>query len=323
MLLFACRQRSLRIGFEPAPVWESRKFAWQPRTSNQQIKTRRMAGFKKRSTMSSGMILIMPEFSIWFRRVFTRCRALPSRPTFVSRQWSSPPPNASMLAFGNLAVASDKVTVQGWLYDVKNTASPQVLGKQYNDVATTEAVRVIAHKFANEIIFRLGGGIPGIAESKIYFVSDRTGKKEIWAMDYDGANQHVLQSSEPSRSRLGFLPMARASHSADSRECMGDSDVFARTNRMVSFPRLGGTNLSPAWAPDGIKFALSSSRGGYPNIYVMDASGGGAKRLTSGKGPDVGPSWNRKTGSQIAFVSGRSGLPQIYTWNPMERTFSE
>src|SRR5204862_40786 len=40
--------------------------------------------------------------------------------------------------------------------------------------------------------FRLGGGIPGIAESKIYFVSTRTGHKEIWAMDYDGANQHAL-----------------------------------------------------------------------------------------------------------------------------------
>jgi len=238
-----------------------------------------------------------------------------TQPTDVRfEQWSSPPPNASMLAFGNLAVASDKVTVQGWLYDVKNTASPQVLGKQYNDVATTEAVRVIAHKFANEIIFRLGGGIPGIAESKIYFVSDRTGKKEIWAMDYDGANQHVLTELgtialsprvSPDGSRVAFSGL-----SGNAWEIL----IFSlELNRMISFPRLGGTNLSPAWSPDGTKLAVSSSRGGSPNIYVMDASGGGAKRLTSGKGPDVGPSWNRKTGSQIAFVSGRSGLPQIYT----------
>src|SRR5260370_6671231 len=71
--------------------------------------------------------------------------------------WSSPPSNAAMLAFGNLGVGAGKVTVQGWLYDVKNTASPQVLGKQYADVATDDAARVIAHKFADEIIFRLGG----------------------------------------------------------------------------------------------------------------------------------------------------------------------
>ena len=85
-----------------------------------------------------------------------------------------------------------KLSVQGWLYDVKNTASPQVLGKVYTDSATEEAARLIAHKFADEIILRLGGGIGGIAESKIYFVSDRSGHKEIWVMDYDGSNQRQV-----------------------------------------------------------------------------------------------------------------------------------
>src|SRR6266478_1378206 len=104
----------------------------------------------------------------------------PGQPSEVNfPAWSSPPPNTSMLAFGNLGVASGKVTVQGWLYDVKNQSSPQVLGKQYVDNATNDAVRVIAHRFADEIIFRLGGGVPGIAETKIYFVSERTGHKEI------------------------------------------------------------------------------------------------------------------------------------------------
>src|SRR5581483_10001596 len=92
-------------------------------------------------------------------------------------EWSSPPPNAAMLAFGNLGVTGNNMTVQGWLYDVKNVTSPQVLGKQYTDAATPEAARITAHKFADEIIFRLGGGIPGIAESQIYFVSSRTGHK--------------------------------------------------------------------------------------------------------------------------------------------------
>src|SRR5258706_9006429 len=119
---------------------------------------------------------------------------VPGQPTELNtKDWNSPPPNASMLAFGNLGVTADKVTVQGWLYDVKSsTTSPQVLGKQYNDNATSDSVRVIAHKFADEIRFRLRGGIPGIAESKIYFVSNRSGTKEIWVMDYDGANQHAL-----------------------------------------------------------------------------------------------------------------------------------
>jgi len=106
--------------------------------------------------------------------------------------WSAAPVNAAMLVFGNLGATGNSVTIQGWLYDVKNTASPQVLGKQYTDVATTQEVRLIAHKFADEIIFRLGGGINGIAETQIFYVSSRSGHKEIWGMDYDGANQHPI-----------------------------------------------------------------------------------------------------------------------------------
>jgi TolB protein len=228
--------------------------------------------------------------------------------------WNSPPPSAAMLAFGNLGVATGKLVVQGWLYDVKNTASPEVLGKQYTDVPSGDAARVIAHKFADEIIFRLGGGIPGIAESKIYFVSDRTGHKEIWVMDYDGSNQrqltHLGSDSispriSPDGSRLAFSSLTKGGW---------DILVFSLDlNRLVSFPRFGGTNLSPAWSPDGAQLALSSSRGGNSQIYVCDASGANLHRLTSNKGPDVGPVWNRKTGAQIAFVSGSTGLPQVYT----------
>ena len=77
--------------------------------------------------------------------------------------WANPPANAGMLAFGNLNASSGDALVQGWLYDVRNTQSPQVLGKQYREKATPENARIIAHRFADEIIFRLGGGIQGIA----------------------------------------------------------------------------------------------------------------------------------------------------------------
>lgn len=228
--------------------------------------------------------------------------------------WNVPPPNAAMLAFGNLGVSGNSVTVQGWLYDVKNSASPQVLGKQYQDQATTGAARIIAHKFADEIIFRLGGGIPGIAESKIYFVSSRSGHKEIWSMDYDGNRQqqvtHLGSVSlspriSPDGSRLAFCSMTKSGW-----EILMYS---LELNRMLTFPRYNGTNLSPSWSPDGTRLAFSSSRTRDPEIYVVDSSGGNLKRLTALQGPDVSPSWNRKTGAQLAWVSGRTGLPQIYT----------
>jgi TolB protein len=239
----------------------------------------------------------------------------PGSPTDVTfGLWNSPPPNAAMLAFGNLAVASGKLTVQGWLYDVKNTASPLVIGKQYGDVPTEDAARVIAHKFADEIIFRLGGGIPGIAETKIYFVSDRSGHKELWVMDYDGSNQRQVtrQGSislspriSPDNSRVAFSSLTKSGW-----EILMYS---IELNRLVSFPHFGGTNLSPSWAPDGAHLAFSSSRDGHSEIYVCDSSGGNLHAMTTGRGPDVSPTWNGKTGSQIAFISGNTGLPQVYT----------
>jgi len=241
---------------------------------------------------------------------------IPGTPADVKFEaYSSPPPNAAMLAFGNLGASGNNVTVQGWLYDVKNVTSPQVLGKQYTDAATTAAVRTIAHKFADEIIFRLGGGIAGIAESSIYYVrSSGAGHKEIWAMDYDGNNQRQITRLgsislspriSPDGSRLAFSSITRGSWEI----LMYSMEL----NRLVTFPRFGGGNYSPAWSGDGTKLALASSRGGATEIYTCDASGKNMKQITSSRGPESSPTWNRKTNSQIAFVSGRTGLPQIYT----------
>jgi TolB protein len=227
--------------------------------------------------------------------------------------WAAPPPNANMVAFGNLAKQSDDLAIQGWLYDVKNAGSPMVLGKQYREKASEENARIIAHRFANEIIFRLGGGINGIFESKIVFISNRTGNKEVWMMDWDGANQQELTKLgsialspriSPDGSRVAFTQIGKRG--------VDIAMYSVELGRPVTFPNFGGTNSTAAWSPDGTKLAFSSSMRGDPEIFVSDANGAAPKRLTAYKGSDVSPVWNPKTGSQIAFVSGRTGLPQIY-----------
>jgi len=227
--------------------------------------------------------------------------------------WAAPPPKAAMLAFGNLGASMGTLLVQGWLFDVKNAQNPQVLAKQYREAATDDNARLIAHRFADEIIYRLGGGISGIAETKLYFVSSRTGHKEVWAMDYDGAAKHAVTHL----SSISLSPRVSPDNSriAFSSFFKGGPNIAIwslELGRLLNFPSFGGTTLSPAWSSDGTHIAFSSSRSGDPEIYVCDQNGNNLKRLTAYHGPDVSPVWNPKTNAQIAWVSGRSGLPQIY-----------
>ena len=241
-------------------------------------------------------------------------QATPGAPAEINlAQWGAAPTSAAMVAFGAFGVSGGRITVSGFLFDAKNTQFPQVLAKQYSEDANEEMARQIAHRFADEIIFRLGGGVPGIAETKIYYVKISGGNKEIWAMDYDGANQHevthlgtvsISPRIAPDNSRIAFSSLGREGFQIRMYSLL--------LNRVVNFPSAGGTNLSPAWSPNGRRycvfvFALRRSRDLDCRLQRR-----GRHRVTSFRGPDVSPVFNPKTGSQIAWISGRTGLPQLY-----------
>ena len=240
--------------------------------------------------------------------------AMPANPQQMNlAQWAAPPASAAMVAFGSLAVNGGQIAVYGWLFDAKNTASPQILGKQYSEAASQENARQIAHRFADEIITLLGGGISGIAETHIFYVSGHGGDKEIWQMDYDGQDAKPLTHlgtislsprPSPDNSRVAFSSLGRNGWSIRMYSLV--------LGRMVSFPAAGGNTFTPAWSSDGGRLAYSSSRSGDPEIWISGADGANPRRVTSFRGPDISPTWNPKTNSQIAWCSGRTGLPQIY-----------
>lgn len=234
----------------------------------------------------------------------------------VFNKWSDPPVLAQMLVFGKTEVINENLVITAYLYDVKNPANPTVLAKRYVATLNEISTRETAHRFANEIIQTLGGGIPGINLTKIAFVSTRTGHSEIWVMDYDGFNQHAITSYgslsltprwSPDGAKLAFTSYAG-----------GNPEIYIyslEAHRIIPFPRYKGLNTTPAWSPDGKKIAFCSSMSGDPEIYFSDTTGFNLQRLTFSPGVDISPVWNPKTGNEIAFVSDRSGSPQIYIMN--------
>ena len=245
----------------------------------------------------------------------------PSQPSELRNlSWTDAPANASMVAFGNLTESTPEVAIQAWLFDVRNPSAQPVVAKVYRGTPTDAQVRRFAHQFADEIISKLSGGLPSIAGTQIAFVSSRTGTKEIWGMDYDGANQHTLTSLKsialtprwsPDASRIAFTCFKPMNRVTSAQICMYSVD----TGKIISFPQFRGTNTTPSWSPDGSQIVFSSSMAGNPELYVTDVNGGRPKRLTNSNGANMSASWNPKTGQTIAFVSDRGGVPQIYSMN--------
>ena len=70
----------------------------------------------------------------------------------------------------------------------------------------------------------------------------------------------------------------------------------------------------PAWSPDGKKIAFTTDRDGNREIYVVNADGSDALRLTADTAADYEPAWS-PDGARIAFVSERAGAPGIFVMN--------
>jgi len=247
----------------------------------------------------------------------------PGTPAEVDfKAWTDAPASSQLLAFGNLSASENSLEIQAWLNDARNASLPPVIGKVYRGEVTDAQLRTFAHQFADEIISKLSAGLPGIASTQIAFVSNRSGNKEIWAMDYDGENQHQLTQLHsialtprwsPDASRIAFTCYAQPGSSSVLTAQICVQSML--TNHLISWPRFRGTNSSPAWSPDGSQLMFMSSMNGTPELFVTDTSGQRPKRITFSAGASTSPTWNPKTGQQVAFVSDRGGIPQLYVMN--------
>jgi TolB protein len=237
---------------------------------------------------------------------------LPSQPAEVAFEaWGNPELRVQDLAYGNTSLQGAQFVAECRLVDVGT--KEQIKGLRYRGELDEPGIRSIAHKFADEIVLQIGGG-RGIAQTKMVFVSDRSGIKEIWSMDYDGYGQRALTANKS----INLTPRWAADNSKiayTSYRRGGRPDLFIQSildNRILSFPSYPGTTTTPSWAPDGERIAFASSQTGDMEIYISDLRGRNLKRLTTSRGVDISPVWNPKSGREIAFVSDRSGSAQIY-----------
>jgi TolB protein len=190
--------------------------------------------------------------------------------------------------------------------EVKDRDGSVVLSKTYSGPP-----RSLAHQFADDIVETLTGN-KGIANTKIAFVATRTGRKEIYTADYDGANVKQLTHDNSISVAPALSPDGRKL--AYTGYQSGYADIYLidlaseARSRIVKFP---GTNSGAAFSPDGSRIACGVSRDGNPELYVVSANGSGAHRLTRTRGVESSPTWS-PDGGEIAYSSDDRGGPQLF-----------
>lgn len=230
--------------------------------------------------------------------------------TFKMTDWSSI--GAEFVVKGKGSVDSSGVTLEIYLYAVSN--GKQLLAKRYK--ATEDSVRKMAHTVSNDILFALTGK-KGPFTSKVAFVSDKTGKKEIYVMDYDGSNpikvtsrfQHAMSPAWSSDGKsLVFTAVTKNAKNVRNHNLfvydLPSGKISMLSNRQ-------GINSGAVYSPVGKQLALTMSFPGNAEIFLMDPTSKVVQRITNSFGLDVDPSWS-PDGKSLAFVSDRSGRPMVY-----------
>jgi TolB protein len=231
--------------------------------------------------------------------------------------WSSPPVSATYLAFGYTAVQNNVLVLYGWLFNVGQTtiSQAQVLGKRYFGSPDEAGAKKTAHEFAADIIAQMGG--TSLLGTKIYFVSNRTGHKEIWVMDPDGSNQRqishfnslsIMPAVSPDGTKIAFTSFAR-----------GNPAIFILSTdtgrRLPFYNQVASMNATPDFTPDGKQLLYASTASGRAQIYVANIDGSNLRRISNTPALEVEPKVNPKTVTDLVFVSGRSGPQQVYRMN--------
>lgn len=250
------------------------------------------------------------------RAMISRDLDFGDRVTVVAAE-AGPPPSGALNydLYARLtarAIVQASVTPQGSLHvAVHDVVAKAVLN--VGDFALggaaplSPAWRMAVHRASDEIE-RWITSTRGVAATRVAFVRDQ----RLWIVDSDGATLQALDAGaaalspawHPTGRYLAYAQMANDGTHIAVRDL-----VTGQSRRLRD---LGGTNITPAFSPDGSTLVFSSGDDG-TDLYAVSAFGGDApRRVTVGRGsPTSSPSFS-PDGRKIAFISGRLGHPEVY-----------
>jgi TolB protein len=149
--------------------------------------------------------------------------------------------------------------------------------------------------------------------SALLFTSYRSGNPDLYVADLSKGTTRKLSARRGLNIGGAFSP--RGDTVALTLSSGGNSDIYliepTAGDELARLTSDSGIDTSPSWSPDGSQIAFVSERSGGAQVYVMSASGGGARRVTFDGNYNTDPAWSPK-GDRIAYVS-RAGHFDVFT----------
>jgi TolB protein len=209
--------------------------------------------------------------------------------------------------------AGGGISLRVTLYDA---VYGQRKGEGLFDVPRADArnYRMAVHSISDAVV-RWATGEPGMAASRIAFVTEGRRSKELWLVDSDGENLQRLTNDGAIALSPSWSPDGRRIAYTSFRSgqpFLYERDLATGADRLLS--DRDGINITPSYSPDGRTVAFATTVSGHTQIATIGPEG--LRQHTRGRGAEnLSPTW-APDGRRFAFVSDRLGEPQIYVMAP-------
>ncbi|OQY16080.1 MAG: Tol-Pal system beta propeller repeat protein TolB [Desulfobacteraceae bacterium 4572_35.1] len=232
---------------------------------------------------------------------------------------------AQVLLKGTYKLRRNKLELKVRLFDVMTRRL--LIGHNYQGQA--HEIRRMAHSFADQVMKVLTGKL-GSFNTRIAFISDRTGNKELYLCESDGygsqrVTNHANLILNPDFSPLGHELIFTSYHQGNpdlyrkeiytGREVKISSQIGLDGRVHKRMTNAWGIDVDPTWNPIGDQLAFVSDRQGNPHIFIVDVLSGQTHRLTHAGRYNATPAWS-PDGKRIVFSRLEGGVFNLFSIDP-------
>ena len=218
--------------------------------------------------------------------------------------------NVFSFVHGSYSVSGDSLLLELELSDLVSMRTVPGMKRVWK--SHRKQARRAVHEFA-DMLAKQFYGEEGAATTKVLFVRRGGGKREIWMMDYDGANARQITKD----GNVAMLPAWSADGKTVHYSSFLDGHAALRT---IGQGRSASAPLTPKGvhayggreSPDGTKTVYVRETGSSTDLWLMDMKTGKSERLTFHSATETSPDWS-PNGESLVFTSDRGGRPQLYT----------